>query len=223
MTPSVHRRRSSRTLYDSVSEESAAVVIRHYSSSFGLASRLLAEPVRARFSAWYELFPRSTGKAGRHGTLRDAADMLPYVAEMGFDVVYLPPIYPIGRTHRKGPNNALIAGEGDPGELTPRLGQRPTSRDGRRALVYEHDGRRAPDGDLLPQRADPSGQLRVGRLVARGRGLEQVRDAVAGRDQRLIGRLHGRPGRQDPCQHQPPPERPPEAALVVVAGFDADR
>jgi starch synthase (maltosyl-transferring) len=99
--------------------ELAARMARHPDRA--LASRserptpLLAEPVRARFSAWYELFPRSTGPAGRHGTLRDAADMLPYVAEMGFDVVYLPPIYPIGRTHRKGPNNALIAGEGDPG------------------------------------------------------------------------------------------------------------
>jgi starch synthase (maltosyl-transferring) len=70
---------------------------------------------RARFSAWYELFPRSFGKNGAHGTFRDAEAMLPYVADLGFDVVYLPPIHPIGRTRRKGPNNRLEAAPGDPG------------------------------------------------------------------------------------------------------------
>jgi starch synthase (maltosyl-transferring) len=76
---------------------------------------LLAEPVRARFSAWYELFPRSFGPPGRHGTLADAEQHLAYVASMGFDIVYLPPIHPIGRRHRKGPNNTLTAGPDDPG------------------------------------------------------------------------------------------------------------
>ncbi len=79
---------------------------------------LLVEPVRARFSSWYEMFPRSTvgpGEATRHGTLRDAIDRLPYVAELGFDVVYLPPIHPIGTSHRKGPDNSLTAEPGDPG------------------------------------------------------------------------------------------------------------
>ena len=76
---------------------------------------VVVEPERARFSSWYELFPRSTGAAGRHGTLADAAARLPYVAELGFDVVYLPPIHPIGLAHRKGPNNALTAGPDDPG------------------------------------------------------------------------------------------------------------
>jgi starch synthase (maltosyl-transferring) len=70
---------------------------------------------RARFSAWYELFPRSFGPAGEHGTFRDAERMLPYVADLGFDVLYLPPIHPIGRTHRKGPNNTLVCGPSDPG------------------------------------------------------------------------------------------------------------
>lgn len=60
---------------------------------------------RARFSSWYEFFPRSAGKPGAHGTLQDAAARLPYVASMGFDVVYLPPIHPIGSTERKAPNN----------------------------------------------------------------------------------------------------------------------
>jgi len=71
---------------------------------------------RARFSAWYELFPRSTSATpGAHGTLRDCEARLPYIAGMGFNVVYLPPIHPIGRARRKGPNNALDAGEDDVG------------------------------------------------------------------------------------------------------------
>ncbi|MDP3214109.1 MAG: alpha-amylase family glycosyl hydrolase, partial [Deltaproteobacteria bacterium] len=76
---------------------------------------VLVERERARFTSWYEFFPRSLGGGARHGTLRDAAAMLPYVAGLGFDVVYLPPIHPIGRTYRKGPNNSLTAGPGDPG------------------------------------------------------------------------------------------------------------
>lgn len=70
----------------------------------------------ALFGAWYEMFPRSAaGEPGRHGTLRDAARHVPYVAEMGFDILYLPPIHPIGRTARKGPNNTTAAGEDDVG------------------------------------------------------------------------------------------------------------
>ena len=69
---------------------------------------------RARFAAWYEFFPRS-GVAGRHATFRDAEAQLERAAAMGFDVVYLPPIHPIGRAHRKGPNNALTSGPGDHG------------------------------------------------------------------------------------------------------------
>jgi starch synthase (maltosyl-transferring) len=61
------------------------------------------------------MFPRSAGPAARHGTLRDVIERLPYVAEMGFDVLYLPPIHPIGHAYRKGPNNALEAGQGDVG------------------------------------------------------------------------------------------------------------
>jgi starch synthase (maltosyl-transferring) len=71
---------------------------------------------RARFSSWYELFPRSCAdEPGRHGTLADCRRRLDYVAELGFDVLYLPPIHPIGVTHRKGRNNALTAAPGDPG------------------------------------------------------------------------------------------------------------
>ncbi len=71
---------------------------------------------RARFSAWYELFPRScASEPGRHGTLRDVEQRLPDIATLGFDVLYLPPIHPIGRKHRKGRNNAELAGENDVG------------------------------------------------------------------------------------------------------------
>jgi len=76
---------------------------------------VLVEPRRARFGAWYETFPRSTAKAGVHGTFRDLEQRLPYIAGMGFDVLYLPPIHPIGRTHRKGRNNATTAQTGEPG------------------------------------------------------------------------------------------------------------
>ena len=78
--------------------------------------RVIVERQRARFGAWYEMFPRSTSPVpGQHGTFQTTADRLPYVANMGFDVVYLPPIHPIGRAFRKGPNNTLTPGPGDPG------------------------------------------------------------------------------------------------------------
>jgi starch synthase (maltosyl-transferring) len=70
---------------------------------------------RARFSAWYEMFPRSTGTSGRHGTFATASERLPYIAAMGFDVLYLPPIHPIGHTFRKGKNNQATATETDVG------------------------------------------------------------------------------------------------------------
>jgi starch synthase (maltosyl-transferring) len=78
--------------------------------------RVWADRERARFSTWYELFPRSTAdEPGRHGTFRDVERRLPYVAGMGFDVLYLPPVHPIGRQFRKGPNNTLTPGPDDPG------------------------------------------------------------------------------------------------------------
>ena len=70
----------------------------------------------ARFSAWYELFPRSQSpEPGREGTFDDVIARLPYVRDLGFDVVYFPPIHPIGRTNRKGRNNSPTAAAGDPG------------------------------------------------------------------------------------------------------------
>jgi starch synthase (maltosyl-transferring) len=77
---------------------------------------IVVDPVLARYSTWYELFPRSAApEPGRHGTFRDCIVQLPRVAAMGFDVLYLPPIHPIGRIQRKGPNNTLEAGPDDPG------------------------------------------------------------------------------------------------------------
>ena len=73
------------------------------------------ERPKAAFSAWYEMFPRSAGRDSQHGTLKDVEARLPYVAAMGFDVLYLPPIHPIGRSHRKGPNNAATAHPDDVG------------------------------------------------------------------------------------------------------------
>ena len=76
----------------------------------------VADRPRARHGAWYAMMPRSQGKMpGQHGTFRDCIARLPDIAEMGFDVVCLTPIHPIGRTNRKGRNNAETAAEGDPG------------------------------------------------------------------------------------------------------------
>jgi len=76
---------------------------------------VMVDPVRALRSSWYEVFPRSLGEGGRHGTFKDVERHLAYVAELGCDTLYLPPIHPIGRTHRKGPNNTLTAGPDDVG------------------------------------------------------------------------------------------------------------
>ena len=78
--------------------------------------RVIVDPVRARFGSWYELFARScTSDPERPGTLRDVELRLPEIADLGFDVLYLAPIHPIGSTNRKGRNNALRAAAGDPG------------------------------------------------------------------------------------------------------------
>ncbi|MGH2756536.1 MAG: alpha-1,4-glucan--maltose-1-phosphate maltosyltransferase, partial [Actinomycetota bacterium] len=76
---------------------------------------LTVDRERARFGAWYEFFPRSTGTKTKHGTLKTAAKELRRIADMGFDVAYLPPIHPIGKSFRKGRNNTLDAGPNDIG------------------------------------------------------------------------------------------------------------
>lgn len=101
-------------------ETLAALMTRHADRSHGViyerVLRVTVDRERARFGAWYELFPRSCAdEPGRHGTFKDVEARLPYVAEMGFDVLYLPPVHPIGESFRKGPNNSLTAGPNDPG------------------------------------------------------------------------------------------------------------
>jgi starch synthase (maltosyl-transferring) len=82
----------------------------------GRAFPLLVERLRARYGAWYELFPRSqTNDASRHGTFDDVIARLPAIAALGYDVLYFPPIHPIGTTNRKGKNNSLTAEPGEPG------------------------------------------------------------------------------------------------------------
>ena len=73
------------------------------------------EHIKANFSTWYELFPRSSSLEGKHGTFKDVIKLLPRVASMGFDVLYLPPIHPIGKVNRKGKNNAVRSLPGEPG------------------------------------------------------------------------------------------------------------
>jgi starch synthase (maltosyl-transferring) len=119
-----------RTLLE---DEVAAVIQRYpdrrFAARYGKELCLVVDRERAGFSAWYEMFPRSCAPApGRpgvaqpggqpwdqHGTLRDCEARLPYVAAMGFDVLYLPPIHPIGHTFRKGKNNEIEAGPDDVG------------------------------------------------------------------------------------------------------------
>jgi len=96
----------------------AAIVARYADRSLAAAMslELVVDRKRAGFSSWYELFPRSAGtEPGHHGTLRDVEARLPYLADMGFDVLYFPPIHPIGRINRKGTNNTLVAGPEDVG------------------------------------------------------------------------------------------------------------
>ena len=96
----------------------AAVAARFADRSLAAAHalELIVDRKRAEYSTWYELFPRSAAtEPGAHGTFRDVESLLPYLAEMGFDVLYFPPIHPIGRVNRKGKNNSLKACPDDVG------------------------------------------------------------------------------------------------------------
>ncbi len=134
-------------------EELAAVARRYpdrrYATTCAVEYPLVVDRERARFSTWYELFPRSGApEPGRHGTLRTCEARLPVIAKMGFDVLYFPPIHPIGRANRKGANNALVAEAGGAGSpwaigsaegghtaLHPELG---TLEDFRRLVASAH-------------------------------------------------------------------------------------
>jgi starch synthase (maltosyl-transferring) len=75
----------------------------------------VVDRLKARFSTWYEFFPRSSGKNYEHGTFKDCLNLLPHVEEMGFDTLYFPPVQPIGEVNRKGKNNTTTANSGDVG------------------------------------------------------------------------------------------------------------
>ncbi len=108
--------RRARALEGELSELMSVYGERRFVSAYERLLEVVVDPERARFGSWYELFPRSTSmEAGRHGTFRDVEARLAYIAELGFDVLYLPPIHPIGRTQRKGKNNGWVAGPEDPG------------------------------------------------------------------------------------------------------------
>jgi starch synthase (maltosyl-transferring) len=104
-----------------LSDEAASLLTAHAArgnlTRYDRELEVIADRLAARFSAWYEIFPRSQGEPGRHGTFRDVVRQLPAIRDMGFDVLYFPPIHPIGLTNRKGKNNSLKAEPGDVGSV----------------------------------------------------------------------------------------------------------
>jgi starch synthase (maltosyl-transferring) len=90
--------------------------LRRYETTYDLGLKVKVGRKKERFSSWYELFPRSTSPdINRSGTFKDVEELLPRIEELGFDVLYMPPIHPIGYRNRKGRNNATNALEGEPG------------------------------------------------------------------------------------------------------------
>jgi len=103
-------------LSDAVSQIMERYADRRFAVTYPKELVVSVDREKARFSTWYEMFPRSCApKPNQHGTFRDCEARLPYIAELGFDVLYLPPIHPIGHTNRKGKNNTLTAAPDDPG------------------------------------------------------------------------------------------------------------
>ncbi|HBB31228.1 MAG TPA: alpha-1,4-glucan--maltose-1-phosphate maltosyltransferase, partial [Cyanobacteria bacterium UBA9273] len=104
---------------DALSADLAALMAkypdREFAATYHKLLKITVDSERARFSSWYELFPRSWGEPGKHGTFKDCEAHLPYIAQMGFDVLYLPPIHPIGTTFRKGKNNTTASEPDDVG------------------------------------------------------------------------------------------------------------
>jgi starch synthase (maltosyl-transferring) len=89
--------------------------LRIFESRLAGECSIQVEPAKALFSSWYELFPRSASLNGKHGTFNDVVKLLPRIAAMGFDVLYMPPIHPIGKINRKGKNNNVRSLPGEPG------------------------------------------------------------------------------------------------------------
>ena len=168
--------------------------------------------VRARFSSWYELFPRSWGG------LKAVEEQIPAIAEHGFDVLYFPPIHPIGRKNRKGRNNTLVAGPDDPGVAVRDRRRRGRAR--RRPPRARHDGRPAL---AVRHRA----RARHGR-GARPRAQRLRRPPVADRAPRVVPPP---PRRHDQVRREPAQEVPGHLQLQLghaglegaVGGVAADR
>lgn len=89
--------------------------LREFETVFNKELQVKVESKRALFTSWYELFPRSASLEGKHGTFKDVIKLLPRISSMGFDVLYLPPIHPIGKLNRKGKNNSVRAQKDEPG------------------------------------------------------------------------------------------------------------
>jgi starch synthase (maltosyl-transferring) len=102
-----------------LSPEFASIVHEHplvqHAHTYHKQLKVVVEHEKANFSAWYELFPRSASLDRKHGTFKDVIRLLPRISAMGFDVLYLPPIHPIGKVNRKGKNNNVKADPGEPG------------------------------------------------------------------------------------------------------------
>ncbi len=108
--------RKNLALSNEFAQLAAALPDRNHEATYSPIPSVIVERERARYSAWYELFPRSWGsEPGKHGTFKDCERVLPDVARMGFNVLYLPPIHPIGVAYRKGKNNTLVTEPGDVG------------------------------------------------------------------------------------------------------------
>ena len=144
-----------------LSPELAEVMVRYPDTKLETLYRreveIIVDRERARFSTWYELFPRSTGAPGVHGNFRDVEAQLDYVESLGFDVLYLPPIHPIGRSFRKGKNNSVTAAPGDVGSPW--------------AIGAEEGGHT----DILPELGTLEDFQRL-RANAEGRGIELALD-----------------------------------------------
>ena len=115
-----HYNQSNGILEDKVQSQELVALIAKYpdrelATTYEKLLKITVDREKARFSSWYEMFPRSCGAPGDHGTFSDCIARLPYIAELGFDVLYLPPIHPIGVTFRKGKNNTVLAEPGDTG------------------------------------------------------------------------------------------------------------
>lgn len=104
---------------EAISKNLKSIFIKHpdrFLSNESPEYAVYVDRVKARFSTWYEFFPRSASEAPNvHGTFKDCHRLLPRIAQMGFDVLYFPPVHPIGEVNRKGKNNATVAKEGDVG------------------------------------------------------------------------------------------------------------